>query len=172
MTSKKGQLKIQEMAFMIVDIILFFILIGLFSLSIVYKNIQESATVIAEEKTLSAIENLAGTAEFICAGGKSNCVDEDKLMALIGKKSYDDFWDFSSLSVIKYGGFAKDEDDWILCNLRNYPDCDVFEIYDANVKNEKVISSFVALCRREHENNYNYDKCEIAKLIAGSEILN
>ena len=169
MGNKKAQLKIQEMAFMIIAIILFFILVGLFGLSIVYKNLQESATEIAEKKTLSAITNLAGTAEFICAGGKSNCVDADKLMALTGKKSYEDFWEFSSLSVVRYSGFSK-EGDWIKCDLQTYPDCDVIEVYDKEIENERVISSFVALCRREYENNYGYDKCEIAKLIAGSEV--
>ena len=141
--NKRGQLKIQEMAFMIVAIILFFILVGLFAVSIVYKNLQESATEIAEGRTLSAITNLAGTAEFICAGGKSNCVDADKLMALTGKKNYNNFWEFSSLSVVRYSGFNKKENEMIKCALSNYPDCDVIEIYDEEVGNEKVISSFV-----------------------------
>jgi hypothetical protein len=106
---KKSQIKIQEMAFMLVAIILFFILVGLFALSIVYKNIQESAEQIQEERTLSAIGYLAGTAEFTCPAGKSNCVDADKLMGLIGKKSYESFWSFSSLKVIRFKGFNKDE---------------------------------------------------------------
>ena len=158
------------MAFMIIAIILFFILVGLFAVSIVYKNLQESATEIVEEKTLSAITNLAGTAEFICSGAKSNCVDADKLMALIGKKSYDNFWDFSSLSVVRYSGFSKNESDFIECNLRNYPDCDIIRVHGEKVKGE--VHSFVALCRREYENNYGYEKCEVAQLWAGSEILN
>ena len=168
MRLKKGQLKIQEMAFMLVAIILFFILVGLFAVSIVYKNIQESATQIAEEKTFSAIENLAGTAEFSCSSGKSNCVDADKLMALINKKSYKDFWAFSSLSVVRYSGFSKNESDFIECNLQNYPDCDIIKVYDKKVK-ENVIHSFVALCRKEYENNAPYEKCEVAQLWAGTE---
>ena len=165
--SLRAQLKIQEMAFMLVAIILFFILVGLFAVSIVYKNFHEQATQIEEERALSAIENLAGTPEFMCSLSKSNCVDADKLLALLGKKSYDNFWPFSSLSVLKSSGFSKDEQDWVKCNLQNYPDCDVFEIYDENV-GERAISSFVALCRIEYENNGHYNKCEIAKLIAGS----
>ena len=76
--NKKSQLKIQEMAFMLVAIILFFILVGLFAVSIVFKNIQESSQEIKEEKTLSVIENLAGTAEFSCVGGNSIGVEEVK----------------------------------------------------------------------------------------------
>jgi hypothetical protein len=38
------------------------------------------------------------------------------------------------------------------------------------VKNQETIFSYVALCRTESENNYNYQKCDLAKLIAGTEI--
>lgn len=166
----KAQLQIQEMAFMLVALILFFILIGLFALSIWNKNIRESATEIAGQKTLSAIANLAGTAEFICPDTKSNCVDADKVMALIGKKNYENFWEFTSLRIVKYSGFNKNSNNWIGCTLKNYPECDVFEIYDSKKSNENTIRSFVALCRREYENGKPYQKCEIAKFLAGSPV--
>ena len=164
---KKGQLKIQEMAFMLVAVILFFILVGLFAVSIIFKNIQESSQDIKEEATLSAIETLAGTAEFVCTGSKSNCVDGDKLMGLLNKKSYESFYSFSSLSVLRYSGFNKNESDFIECNLQNYPDCDIIKIYDKNVK-DITIHSFVAFCRRENEQG-PYERCEMAQLWAGTE---
>jgi hypothetical protein len=163
----KSQLKIQEMAFMLVAVILFFVLVGLFAASIIYKNLRESATAIEEEETLSAISNLAGTAEFACTDKRSNCVDEDKLMALIGKKSYESYWSFTSLKVVRYTGFNKKEMDFIKCTIQNYPDCDVLEISDKNL-DENVIRSFVALCRVEFEQD-SYEKCEIAQIWAGSE---
>ena len=58
----------------------------------------------------------------------------------------------------------------IKCTVTNYPNCDVFEIYDKNVANERAISNFVALCRVELENDFNYKKCEIAKLVAGTKL--
>jgi len=164
---KKGQLKIQEMAFMIVAVIIFFVLVGLFVFSIFFSNLQKEATEIIEDKTISAITNLADTPEFTC--GEPNCVDADKLMSLIGKENYKNFWDFSSLSVIKFSGFDKNGKDLVECNLGNYPNCDKFIVYDKKINNEKKISSFVALCRKEYENEYTYDKCEVAKLVAGSE---
>jgi len=168
--SRGGQLKVQEMAFMLVALMIFFALVGMFILSVWSKNIGDKATGIAEERTLSAIGNLAGTAEFICANSKPNCVDADKVMALQGKKVYENFWTFSSLSIIRTSGFSKNETQLTGCNLGNYPNCDIITIYDKNVANERAISSFVALCRREHENNYPYEKCEIAKLVAGTEL--
>jgi hypothetical protein len=165
-----AQLKIQETAFMLIALILFFVLVILFVMSIVYKNLYQKANDLAQERTLSAITNLAGTSEFICPGSKTNCVDEDKVMALKDKKSYNEFWAFSSLYIIKSSGFSKDEKEFKECNLGNYPDCDIIRIYDKGIKSETLISSFVALCRREYENNYPYEKCDIAKLIAGTEV--
>ena len=166
--SKQGQLKIQEMAFFLVAILLFFILVGLFVFSIVFSNISKGATEIAEARTLSSITNLADAPEFSC--GEPNCVDADKLMALTQNNKYKNFWPFSSLRVLKSSGFNKTEEEMIKCTITNYPYCDVFEVYDKNVANERAIANFVALCRVELEEGFNYKKCEIAKLVAGTKL--
>lgn len=174
---KKGQIKIQEMAFMLVAIILFFILVGLFAASIVFKNISRGAEDIKEDQTLAAVTNLAESGELVCTKARANCVDGDKLIALIGQKKYEEFWPFVSLSVLKSTGFAKNESNWVECSKKNYPDCDVFNIYDRNRLLEKddgkridenVLSSFVALCRIEMEANTPYESCEMAMLLAGA----
>lgn len=172
MKFKKAQLKIQEMAFMLLAVFLFFTLVGLFVLSIVYSNLKDSATEIAEERTLSSLISLADSPELSCVASKTNCIDGDKLISLVGKKSYENFWPYSSLKVIKLTGFEKNENQLVECNLANYPNCDLFVVYDKKVSNERAISSFVALCRKEFENGYTYDKCEIAKIVAGTELIN
>ncbi len=178
--STKAQLKIQEMAFFLVAIVLFFILVGLFAFSIIFSNLSKGATSAAEQRTLSSITNLADAPEFNC--GEPNCVDGDKIVGLMQNVKYQKFWPFSSLRVLKSSGFPgnKNESDWIKCTSTNYPNCDVFEIYDKSRLlekdgdkkrlNERTISNYVALCRVELENSENYKKCEIAKLIAGTEI--
>ena len=166
--NKKGQLKIQEMAFFLIAILLFFILVGLFVFSIVFSNISKGATDVAEARTLSSITNLADAPEFSC--GEPNCVDGDKLIALTQNNKYENFWPFSSLKVLKSSGFDKKEEEMIKCTITNYPNCDIFEVYDKNVKNERTIANFVALCRVELESGFNYKKCEIAKLVAGTKL--
>ena len=165
--NKKAQLKIQEMLFMILAVFFFFVLAGLFAFSILYSNLYSEANQIAEERTFSSITNLAESPEFTC--GESNCVDADKVRGLIKYESqrhnYDDFRPFSSLAVVKSSGFDKTEDEMLECTITNYPNCDLFVVYDKEVDNERAISSFVALCRKELENEYTYDKCEIAKLM-------
>ncbi|MAH06741.1 hypothetical protein CMI38_00645 [Candidatus Pacearchaeota archaeon] len=170
MLNKKAQLKIQEMAFMILAVFLFFILVGVFVLSIVYSGIYEEANRIKEDRTLSAVVSLADSPELACISAKSNCIDGDKLITLIDNNRYENFWPFSSLRVIKASGFGVDEENLVECNFANYPNCDIFNVYDRNVSNERAIASFVAFCRKEYENTYTYDKCEIAKIIAGTEL--
>lgn len=170
-SSTKAQLKIQEMAFMLVAVMLFFILVGLFVMSIVFTGLQDEATRIAEQKTLAVVTSLANTPELSCIAAKANCVDGDKLISLINlnDSSYENFWPFSSLKVIKQSGFGKDDDDLILCTYANYPNCELFEVYDKEATNERAVESFVALCRKDFENEKTFDRCEVAKIIAGTE---
>lgn len=169
MKTKKSQLRIQEMAFMLVAVILFFVLVGLFAFSIFYYNLQKSARQIGEQRTLTSITNLADSPEFSCGKSKVNCVDFDKAMALMGNKNYENFWPFSSLEIVKLSAFNKNEKDMKKCNLENYPDCERLVIYDKKSLEESTIASFIALCRNEFENN-NYQRCEIAKLVAGTDL--
>jgi len=166
-SSKRGQLKIQEMAFMLVGVIVFFVIVGLFALMIFYNHLYREAADTAERRTLTAITYLADSPEFECVEGQSNCIDGDKLMAVIGKANYTRFWPFSSLTIIRFHAFDKSEDALIDCTLSNYPSCDRFNVYNKGVK-EVRIQSFAALCRTEYELDH-YKKCEIVKIIAGTK---
>ena len=169
--STKGQLRIQEMAFMLLAVFLFFALVGIFALTLVYTNLSDSAGQIAEDRTLSSVTSLANTPEMSCVASKSNCIDGDKLINLVGKSIYGELWPYSSLRVIKYSGFGKGEGELIVCTKANYPNCDVFNIYDKEVENERAIATHVALCHKELENGYTYDRCETAKIIAGTKLI-
>ena len=168
---KRAQLRIQEMAFMLLAVFLFFALVGLFAFTLVYINISDSASQIAEDRTLSSVTSLADTPEMSCVAAKSNCIDGDKLINLVGKDIYGGLWPYSSLRVIKFSGFNKEENELIACTKANYPNCDAFNVYDKEVDNERAISSFVAICRKELENGYTYDRCETAKIIAGTKLI-
>ena len=83
---KKAQLKIQEMSFMLIAVFLFFVLVGLFVVSLLYSGISKNNTNIEEQKAYAVITNLAGSAEFSC--GKPNCVDADKLLGMVNNPDY------------------------------------------------------------------------------------
>lgn len=154
---------------MLVAVVLFFALAGLFLFSIFYINLQKEANSLREWKTLSSIVNLANSPEFNCVDSRANCIDEDKLINLVDRKVYKNFWQFSSLKIIKNSAVNKSEEEMVRCDIGNYPDCDEFIIYDKKVKNERQIANHVALCRTEYQEDY-YEKCEIGKLIAGTEV--
>lgn len=163
----KAQLGIQEMSFMLLAVFLFFVLVGLFVLAIVYSNINEEAKRIAEERTLSSLTSISDTSELGCIS-RSNCIDADKLISINGN-IYQNFWPYSSLKVLKFSSFGKSENELIECNFANYPNCDIVVVYDKKVE-ERAISSFVVLCMKKLENDYTYDKCELAKIIAGTKL--
>jgi hypothetical protein len=171
MINKKSQLKIQEMSFMLLALVLLVIIVGLFFVMIIYSNLHKSANLASENKVVLGISNLAESPEFTC-GNRLNCIDEDKLMAIVSsnKTNYKDFWTFNSLRIVKSSGFNKTNKDLIKCNFENYPDCDVFELYDKKSSSVSEQFTFVALCGVLKEDPYLYEKCDLAKIYAKVEL--
>ena len=167
--NKKSQIRMQEMAFMLVGVLLFFVFVGLFGFAVLFNMLKTSAQQTAENNALSAVKNLASSPEFYCATYKINCVDADKAMALSNNPNYMKFYSFSRLEIVKSSAFKKNRNDMVKCTMANYPDCEEIVIYDKNVKYEKAVSSYVALCRIESEIGANYQRCELAKLVAATE---
>jgi hypothetical protein len=165
---KRAELRIQEMSFMLLAVVVFFVIVGLFAIMIFYNTLYKEARQIEESRTLTAATYLADTPEFNCVDTMSNCIDGDKLVALIGKTNYTKLWPFSSLSVVRFHAFEKTEAQMVECTISNYPQCDIFEVYDKQVSDESVVSAFVALCITEYEQGH-FKKCEVAKILAGTE---
>jgi hypothetical protein len=169
---EKSQIKVQEMAFMLIGVFLFFGLVALFAFMVIGSSIQKEALRIREENTLAAITNLADSPEFVCSGySKINCVDFDKALAVSQNQKYKNFWTFSSLEIQRLSAFSKDKNDMTLCTIENYPNCERLIIYDKKVPEEDKVISFVALCYIENEETSIYQKCDVAKLVAGTEIV-
>ena len=161
---KKGQLKIQQMAFMLIAVTLFFVLVGLFVLSIYVSNIKNSASIFEEKNAMFLVTKLANSPEFSCGeafkGKKTNCVDADKVMMLRENiNKYSDFWDVENIQIVKIHPVSNPLD----CTLENYPNCNIIKIREGKITEE--FSNFVSLCRKEFIDGNVRDKCEIAKLI-------
>jgi hypothetical protein len=161
----KAQLQIQEMTFMLVAVVLFFVLGGMFALSIVYADMQKKATELKLEEARVAVVNFANTPEFNC--GKPGCIDADKLIVMMGRTAYKNYWKFSNIRIDKSSGFAKNESKLIKCNLVNYPDCDYFVVLEKKVDNQKPVTSFASICWQKVEGSTAIEmpgKCEIARV--------
>lgn len=174
----KAQLRIQEMAFMLVGVFLFFSLVGLIGVGVIYTGLYNEANELAQQKTFGAMVALADSPEFSCVSSKSNCIDGDKAISLKNRTSYSKFWPFSSLRIIiRHSAFNLSLEKMVECTFANYPNCDVITVYDRKVNGEIVSSNFVAFCRKEYQDFGNlqgrsYDKCEVGMIVAGSEYKN
>ena len=164
MKNEKGQLKIQQMAFMVMAVTLFFILVGMFVLTIYLSNLRDSASVLEERNALLLVTKLANSPEFSCGeafkGKKTNCIDADKVMILKERISkYEGFWDVENIEIRKIYPVLNNEE----CTLENYPDCNIIKIREGEITAEH--SNFVSLCRKESFEGETENKCEMAKLM-------
>lgn len=158
----KAQLKIQQMAFMLMAITLFFVLAGMFVLIISTSNLRESALALEEKNAMLLVSKLANSPEFSCGesfgSNRINCVDGDKIMMLkenIAK--YAKFWGVSNIEIRKTDG---NQD---TCNLVNYPNCGIIKLRSTNITSE--YSNFVSLCWKDTFEGRIYDRCQVSKLM-------
>ena len=163
---KKGQLKIQQMAFMMVAVTLFIILAGLFYLAIYTQHLAQSALELKERKAIVNAELFSQTPEVSCGSG---CIDTDKLMALQRRKEYQGFWPYASIEFRK---IYPREGLSTLCSIKNYPNCTVFTLIDKKFDCVQKVSNFVALCRREGNSGEIARRCELGKVVLGLEVNN
>lgn len=159
---KKGQLKIQQMAFMLMAITLFFVLAGMFVLVISTTNLRGTALELEEKNAMLLVSKLANSPEFSCGesfgSNRINCVDGDKIMMLkenIAK--YENFWNVANIEI------RKTSEDPTICNLGNYPNCGIIKLRETKITSE--FSNFVSLCWKDTYESKIYDKCQIAKLM-------
>lgn len=167
--SKKGQLKIQQMIFMILAVFFLFILVGLFFLSVSMTNLKKSALNLEEKNSMLLVSKLANSPEFSCGNSfgtsRLNCIDFDKVMALSRNiEDYSEFWGVAKIELRKIYPESN-----VVCKDSTYPDCGIITILDNNVKTLPFSYNFVSLCRKEVDETGIYDKCELARLMVASE---
>ena len=162
--SRRGQLKIQQMAFMLMAITLFFVLAGMFVLVISTSNLKEGALALEEKNAMLLVSKLANSPEFSCGesfgSNRINCVDADKIMMLKENiAGYAGFWGVSNIEIRKTGESLD------VCTLGNYPDCGIIRLRDSEITSE--YSNFVSLCWKDDSGEGLQNKCEVARLMVG-----
>lgn len=163
----KAQMKIQQMAFMIVGVIFFFILVGMFFIWWQYGDIKSSYELGKEEQAISSLGIIADMGELNCGNGRSFCVDEDKLVVM-SNIDYGGVWPVESVEVYKiYPSFSEK----IVCVGVSSEGCNYYPVYDSGQQSVKKYSTFVSICKKLKENGVVYEKCEIGKLLVGMEVV-
>lgn len=166
---KRSQMKIQQMVFMLIAIMIFFALVGLLIVTIGFSGLKEKATALQEKNALLLASKLANSPEFSC-GQTENCIDFDKAIVLKDnikeyKTGNKNFWGVSGIEIIK---IYPENSDFTECNSQNYPDCNKITLISGTGTSAE---NFVSLCRKEYDSgNYiNYNKCELGKILVKYE---
>ncbi len=161
-------MKIQQMAFMLIAVVLFFALVGLFVIVIRFSGLKQSSVILEEENAMLLVTKLANSPEFACGSSfgdsKLSCIDADKVMMLREHISdYSGFWGIAEIEIRKISSDSKE------CNLENYPNCGIIQVYSKNVNKLPASSNFVALCWKEGSDRGINERCEVARLMVSSE---
>ena len=130
--SKKAQLKIQEMAFVLLALALLAAIAGIFFIRLQSGNIAQAGEEAQQKTAISLLDKIASITELNCREGRI-CIDEDK--ALIAS---------SNPSKVKnlFQGIKRAE------IRRIYPQGDSLIIY-ASGKGNQSYSTFINLCRQD-----------------------
>lgn len=162
--SKRAQLKIQQMIFMLLAVTLFFVLVGLIVLSVWISDLKESSVDLKEKGAQELVSALANSPEFSCGEyfgtAMVDCVDLDKIIILKQNiEEYNNFWsDVENIKIdIVYPEKNKEE-----CTIQNYPNCNSINLFDR--EGGIPARNFVLACRKERLSEEMHNKCEIAEV--------
>ena len=163
----KGQFKIQEMAFVVVMVMIFFGLSSIVLIGIVGKNFSDQVADQRSQEAKELVRKLAVSPELSFNGEAcENCIDMDKAMALKYNEKYKNYWNLDLLRIVVSYPEKQGE-----CTKTNFPDCGFITLIDKSGGNYNAESSFVGLCRYEFENG-GYSKCDFGRVLASGIALN
>jgi hypothetical protein len=163
--NRRGQLKIQQMAIMLLAVTLFFALAGMLILATQFSNLKQRATILEADNAKLLVAKIADSPEFSCGNsfgtGLVSCIDADKIINLkenMDKYENGNFWGVDGIEIRR----IYPESNGTECTMLNYPDCDLITLIKSNGTG---VSNFVSLCGKRNVNGKTYDKCELAKII-------
>ncbi|MEM1535022.1 MAG: hypothetical protein QXE64_01840 [Candidatus Pacearchaeota archaeon] len=174
--ARQAQIQFQEMAFVLVGLILFFGLILIFFSIYQSARIKELAETTRREETISKIQSIANSPEFACR--EAYCVDEEKLLGFAAldaskKQRYEKMWEGAKIVLIAFERIWPQKKQ-ALCNERNPPpDCTIHVIYNKTAgKNWESHSIFVPLCHylsQTSSSGLSGYRCTIGKAVVAFE---
>ena len=162
----RGQMKVQQMAFVLLAIMIFFAMVSLVYLSIRLNALRGDARDLQDSEAKELVRRLAGSSEFRW-NDCSNCIDLDKVLVLSEQESYKGFWNLDYLRVdVVYPEQVGE------CSKVSYPDCKSVTVIQNDEDFGIPSSSFVNLCRRAFEGGEYYEECSIGRIYASGKSLN
>ncbi len=162
----RGQMRIQQMAFVLVALMIFFAMAAVFYFAVRFSTLEKGVEDLREQEVIETVRKMSGSPEFAWTSGGScaACIDLDKVLVLKNRTSYQGFW--RNVALLKVERVYPDFGGNIDCTPQNYPNCDVITIIDekTNLRGHKA---FVSLCRYEAAEGYN--RCDLGKIVMAFE---
>ncbi|MDO8459668.1 MAG: hypothetical protein Q7S74_01030 [Nanoarchaeota archaeon] len=165
-SSKKAQLKIQQMAFVLVALMILFSMVALVYLSISRANLIDQAKQKRDQEARELARKLSGAPEltFTSSSDCSSCIDFDKVLMLKDNNVYKDFWSLDYLMIKRISTDSVD----IVCTRQNYPNCNNLVLVKENANYASATKSFVTLAHWEPSGRYyKYELGEIYVSVKG-----
>jgi hypothetical protein len=135
---KKGQMKIQETAFVLLGLALLFTMVFLFFIRFQTSNIQMAAETVKQEQAISILEKISAMPELRCSyyGIEKLCIDEDKIKIFQPMAN-------SPLYIKQWAGLQR------VSIKQIWPNEEEFQIYNKGSGNF-TYSTFINICTQKY----------------------
>lgn len=163
----KGQMKIQEMAFVLVALMIFFGLIALAYFAIKMNEMNLSVDNLKEKEARETVRKIASSPEFAwTATNCQNCIDVEKVLIMRDREVYKELINLDYLAIEVMYPLRRGE-----CSKANFPECKTITILKEEGKSFGTLQgAYVNLCRYDNRKG-NYVRCDIGKIYASMESL-
>ena len=157
-------MKIQQMAFVLVAIMIFFGMVAVAYFSFKLRGLEGKAQDIKSDEARKLVGKISSLPEFMWSSC-DNCIDADKALILKERRAYQGLWEADYLKIdIIYPSKPDVE-----CTRSNYPNCRTITLINSSESFGIASSAFVSLCRKASEGGQIYDKCILGKVYASGE---
>ncbi|MBM3233355.1 hypothetical protein FJZ18_04280 [Candidatus Pacearchaeota archaeon] len=167
--SSKGQIKIQEMAFVLVALMIFFSVAIIFYISLNSADRKDKVLEQRENEVLETLRKLADSPELRWSDSHeecNGCIDLDKAILLKDPQRNQQvraLWNMGALSLEVISPSRTGE-----CSIGNYPLCKTITLINSTIGSRiQYEGAFVSLCWREQQSRI----CEIGKIIGSPKEL-
>lgn len=150
MISNKGQLKIQEMAFVLLALVLLGVIVFIFYARLQSQHLKSAAEELKQERALSLRDKIASLPEIKCS--EKMCIDRDKAEIF---KEYKNDNLFQGLAEVRI--------------MQIYPEDKEMMLYSSHALNETFTRyhTFINICEQKRIGDiFNYE-CGLGILVIG-----
>ena len=156
----RGQLKIQEMAFVLLAIVIFLALVGLVVFSFRLQGLRATGESRADEQAQSLLQGIIALPEL--QGTCQTCLDFDKARALqIQNRSLAKEWQLDYLMIERSSGIGA-------CTAGTYPNCKELTLI-AGSQYGRALRTFASICYWDAE--HEHERCDLGSVYASGKVL-